>query len=94
MATGKKQHSYWNDFKMKIFQEIDARNLSKTEICKKNHDSPSLTLSIFLKNRSKIEGENSSGSRNRIREAAYSDIDKVLFQRMLLSKVTNEAGSK
>ena len=85
MATGKKQRSYSIDFKMKIFQAIDAGNLSKTEICKK-YDFPSLTLSTFLKNRSKIEEENSSGSRKRIREAAYSDIDEVLYRWFLMAR--------
>ena len=85
MATGKKQRSYSIDFKMKIFQAIDAGNLSKTEICKK-YDFPSSTLSTFLKNRSKIEEENSSGSRKRIREAAYSDIDEVLYRWFLMAR--------
>ena len=83
MATGKKQHSYSIDFKMKIFEEIDGRKLSKTDICKK-FDIPSSTLSTIFKNRSKIEGNNSSNGRKLIREAAYSDIDEALYRWFLV----------
>ena len=86
MATGKKQRSYSIDFRMKIFQEIDAWNLSMTDICLKKCDFPSFTLSTFLKNRDKIEGENSSGSRKRIRETVYSDIDEVLYSWFLMAR--------
>ena len=79
MAVVKKQRSYSIDFKIKIFEEIDAKRLSKSEICKK-YDIPNLTLSAFLKNRTEVKGEKSSAnrSRKRLREAAYSDINEAL----------------
>ena len=68
MAASKKQCSYSIDFKLKIFEEIDSKKLSKTEICKK-HGIPNSMLLTFLKNREKIEKENakSTGGRKRIR---------------------------
>ena len=80
MAVAKKQRSYSIDFKIKFFEEIDAKRFSKSEICKK-YDIPNSTLSTFLKNRTKVEVENSSanGSRKRLREAAYSDIDEAFI---------------
>ena len=54
MAAKRKQRSYSVDFKLKIFEEVEEKVLSKTEICKKYNISNS-TLSTFLKNRKKIE---------------------------------------
>ena len=78
MAVAKKQQSYSIDFK--IFEEVDAKRFSKLEICKK-YDIPNSTLSTFLKNRTKVEVENSSakGSRKRLGEAAFSDIDEAFI---------------
>jgi transposase-like protein len=57
MAAKKKQRSYSVDFKLKIFEEVEEKVLSKTEICKKYNIANS-TLSTFLKNRKKIEQQN------------------------------------
>ena len=47
----------------------------------KKYDIPNSTLSTFLKNRTKVEVENSSakGSRKRLGEAAFSDIDEAFI---------------
>ena len=45
----KRKHSaYTLEFKLKILSEVDEKNLSKTEICKK-HSIPNLMLSTILK---------------------------------------------
>ena len=43
---------------------------------------------MFLKNRTKVEGENSSANRSRkhLRKAAYSDIDKALYRWFLMAR--------
>ena len=48
MAVAKKHRSYPIDFKIKIFEEIDNKMLSKAEICKKYY-IPNSTLSTFLR---------------------------------------------
>ena len=72
-------------FQDKNFEEIDTKRLSKSEICKK-YDIPNSTMSTFLKNRTKVEVENSSAnrSRKRLREAAYSDIDEAFMKHVYM----------
>ena len=51
----KRKHSvYTLEFKPKILSEVDEKNLSKTEICKK-HSIPNSTLSTILKDREKLQ---------------------------------------
>ena len=51
----KRKHSaYTLEFKLKILSEVDEKNLSKTEICKK-HSIPNSTLSTVLKDREKLQ---------------------------------------
>jgi transposase-like protein len=86
MAAKKKQRSYSVDFKLKIFEEVEEKVLSKTKICKKYNIANS-TLSTFLKNRKKIEQQNVSvsngGARKRIREPVNSDVDEVCVSKTL-----------
>eukprot|EP00916_Digyalum_oweni_P005405 GHVL01009443.1.p1 GENE.GHVL01009443.1~~GHVL01009443.1.p1 ORF type:complete len:115 (-),score=10.75 GHVL01009443.1:127-471(-) len=50
----RKQASHTIAFKIKVLEELDKKQLNKTEICKKFSIANS-TLSTFIKNRQKIE---------------------------------------
>ena len=92
MAAKKKQRSYSVDFKLNIFEEVEEKVLSKTEICKKYNIANS-TLSTFLKNRKKIEQQNVSvsngGARKRIREPVNLDVDEALYKWFLMARQNN-----
>ncbi|KAH6934137.1 hypothetical protein HPB50_020675 [Hyalomma asiaticum] len=83
METKKRQHNALSlATKVRIIQELDRNNLSKTEIAKK-FNIPKSTLSRILKNKGKIEEAvklgNFATDRMRMRTTAYKEIEDVLF---------------
>lgn len=68
--------------KMKILQELDRGDLSKTEIARK-FDIPKSTLSRISKDKEKIQDAVKRGSfatdRRRMRKTPFEEIENVLF---------------